>query len=44
VHDHVDLAKGFERLFKKIFDIRGFRHVRLHGYGLAAAVVNFAYD
>jgi len=44
VHNHVDPAKDFERLFKKILNIRCFRHVRLHGDGLAAGAVNFAYD
>ncbi len=44
MHDHVDLVKRFERLFKEILDIRGLRHIRLHGDGFSAGVVNFGYD
>jgi hypothetical protein len=44
VHDHVDRAKSFQRLLEESLDVRGLRHIRLHGDGFSACAFNFGYD
>jgi hypothetical protein len=44
VHDHIDRAKGVERLLEESLDVRGLRHIRLHSDGFSAGAFNFGYD
>ena len=42
--DHVDLSKSLKRLFEQMLDVRGLRHIRLHGDGVSAGLFNLGYD
>jgi hypothetical protein len=44
VDNDFDLAEGFERLLEKLFNIRGLRHIRLHGDTFPTAALDLGYN
>jgi len=38
------VPKAFQRLLEESLDVRGHRHIRLHGDGFSAGAFNFGYD